>query len=80
MNILGVNIIYDEKETLKTKEDYKDEYPAEKLRKLRVYELTAEFDLFRKYRFTFGIWDIFKIHVQRIWYCWLFRLRQHLNQ
>jgi uncharacterized protein YhbP (UPF0306 family) len=75
MKIFGVNVAYDDKETKKAREDYKNEYPAWKLRKLRVYEVTDEFDRFRKYRFAFGFLDILIIHIQ-----WVFRHWRYSNQ
>jgi hypothetical protein len=80
MKILGVNIVYDEKETLKARVDYKNELPIGKLRKLRVYEMTDEFDNFRKYRFAFGFLDILRIHIQKVWDYWVFRRRLCSNQ
>jgi hypothetical protein len=79
MKILGVNVVYDEKETLKAREDYKNELPVGMLRKLRVYEVTDEFDNFRKYRFAFGLLDILRIHIQKVWDYWVFRRRRYAN-
>jgi len=80
MNIFGVSVIYDEKETLKAREDYKNEWPSEKLRKLRVYEITDEFDKFKKYRLTFGFKNVVRIPIQKVWDYWVFRRRRYSNQ
>jgi len=58
MKIFGVNIKYDEKETLQLKESFKSELSPDKIHRLRAYELTDEFDRFRKYRCAFCFWDI----------------------
>ena len=80
MKLLGVNVVYDEEETLKAREDYKKEYPDGKPHKLRVYEVTDEFDMFRKYRLTFGLWDILVIHIQKVWDYRVVRRRRYSNQ
>jgi len=76
VKIFGVNIKYDEKKTLQLKENFKSELSPDKIRRLRAYELTDEFDCFRKYRCAFGFWDILKIHFQKVidyWFVWRFK-------
>ena len=80
MKIFGVNIIYDQRETLLAIKNYKQQLPEKQLRKLRAYELTDEFDKFQKYRYAFGFWDIFKIHLQKVWDYWFIRRPKYRNQ
>ena len=68
MKIFGVNIIYDEKETIYFREQFKDSIPPKKLSRLRAYEITNEFDGFRKYRCAFSLLGVFfRIYLFSIW-------------
>ena len=79
MRFFGVNVIYDRKETLKTIAEYKDKLPHKKLRKLRYYEVTNEFDRFRKYCFAFGFWGVLRIHFQTVLKYWFIDRPKYLR-
>ncbi|MCL2765971.1 MAG: hypothetical protein FWD40_11955 [Treponema sp.] len=80
MKILGVTIIYDENETIHFRNQLKESGSKKNLDKLRVYELTDEFDKFRKYRCAFGSWDILKIHIHKVFSYWCYRFWKYSNQ
>ncbi len=71
MKILGVNIIYDEEGTLKEREERKNSYPVKKLRRLRMYEVTTEYDQYRKYCIVCSSWGVVKLHIRKIIDYWL---------
>jgi len=66
MNILGAKIRFDIEQTQQHKHFMENHLPLKKLLKLRIYEVTDEFDLFRKYCCTFTFWDIFLLHIKEI--------------
>jgi len=70
MKIFSVNIIFDEVETLRLKEQWKDRLTPKKAKKLRVYEVTTEADRFKKWRCSFGIWSTIKLHLSAVLKYW----------
>ena len=81
MKILGVNIVYDDKKTVLTREGYKkDGIPPKKLAKVRVYDVTDEYDAFRKYRIAYSRLGIIRIHIRKIIDYRLFRRLRYLKE
>jgi len=75
MKILGVNISYDGEETLLTRKNYeKAGFPPGKLSGVRVYNVTDEYDMFKKYCIATSRLGIVRIHVRKVISYWLFRL------
>ena len=84
MKIFGVNIIYNEEETLLLKEQWKDRLSPKRASKLRAYEVTTEVDKFRKWRCSFGTCSTIKLHLSAVikyWFCIYPKyLRRLINQ
>ena len=75
MKLFGVSVAYDEEETLKVKKNYeKDGFPPGKLSGVRVYNVTDEYDMFKKYCIATSRLGIVRIHVRKVISYWLFRL------
>ena len=74
MKILGVNIAYDGKETVEVREEYKKNgLPPKELGRIRVYDVTNEYDYFKKYRIAYGRLGIIRVHMRKVIDYWLFR-------
>lgn len=79
MKIFGVNIRYDEMETLAFKEQWKETLTPKRARKLRAYEITNEADRFQKWRCSFGFWSMIKLHVQTVLKYWFITRPKYLR-
>ena len=80
MKILGVNICYDLERTMQAQQIYQKLLSEETLRWLRIYEVTNEHDMHRKYCRTFNRGDVFRLHVRIIAAYWMRRLRSVIKK
>ena len=80
MKIFGVNIKYDKNETLKCQREHENKIPMKKLRRLRAYEVTNEFDAFRKWRLSFSLLDTLRVHALTVFAYWIYRIKLRFQQ
>jgi len=75
MKLFGVGIRYDHGETARFKKECKNSMPLRKLRRLRAYEVTNEFDYFRKWRLSFSLLGVFRVHALTVFAYWIHRIK-----
>jgi hypothetical protein len=81
MKILGVSVVYDEKQTVRFREKNKNAVPPDRLRRLRVYDVTNEDDIFRKYYPIYGSrLSVARLYIRMAIRYWLPRLRRNWRQ